>query len=97
VKYHIPIFHPNTGLRTVVVPQERVTELEEEIFELAKQVPYSPNFCIVVNKPEYIALCEYRKGLSSPTVASGLPQHLHICGFRILPGWCSKPVIVELP
>jgi hypothetical protein len=98
MKYHIPVTTATGKITVKEITQEEVIELEEQIFQLAKhfQQAIRPNVCIVVNKPHYLALVEYRKSLPG-YLRIVHPQDLYICGFKILPGWCSKPVIVELP
>lgn len=86
MSYRIPIPDNKGGYQTILVTENDITELEEQIFQIASKLKNS-ELCIVVNKPQYLALRAYRKAVGYP---------LLMCGFRILPGWCSKPVVVEV-
>ena len=86
MSYHIPIPDNKGGYRTFEVTDADIVELEEQIFQIASKLKNS-DLCIVVNKPQYLALKVHRKWKGHP---------LLMCGFKILPGWCSKPVVVEV-
>jgi hypothetical protein len=77
----------------VNLTNEEIREVEEQVFQLASKmrIPLSKGTCIVVNKPQYFALKHHRAVPGFP-----VPEELWMCGYKILPGWCSKPVVVEI-
>lgn len=95
MKFTVTVPTPNGGFRTVEYTVDDMKKLEEEIFQIARQVK-NTDMCIVVNKPQYLALKEYRSIYQVTMNRGGATPPLSMFGHKILPGWCSKPVVVEV-
>jgi hypothetical protein len=95
LKFKSALVTTNGSIKTFEFSLEDMKQLEEEIFQIAKQVK-NTDMCIVVNKPQYLCLKDYRSIYQVIVNRGGTTPPLTMFGHKILPGWCSKPVVVEI-